>query len=40
MHSIVQGQPFLSIRERVLKGYLKGNAGEGKYVTFCRPLEL
>jgi hypothetical protein len=40
MHSIVQGQPFLSIRERLLKGYLKGNAAEGKYVTICRPLEL
>jgi hypothetical protein len=40
MHSIVQRQPFLSIRERLLKGYFKGNAGERKYVTFCRPLEL
>jgi hypothetical protein len=40
MHSIVQDQPFLSIRKRFFKGYLKGNAGEGKYVTFGRPLEL
>jgi hypothetical protein len=40
MHSIVQGQPFLSLHERLLKGYLKSNAGEGIYVTFCRPLEL
>jgi hypothetical protein len=40
MQSIVQGQPFLSVRKRLLKGYLEGNAGEGKYVTFCRPLEL
>jgi hypothetical protein len=34
MHSIVQRQHFLSIHVRSLKGYLKGNAGEGKYVTF------
>jgi hypothetical protein len=40
MRLIVQGQPFLSIRKKMLKGYLKGNAGEGKYVTFRRPLEL
>ena len=40
IHSIVQRQAFRSICERLLKGYLKGNAGEGKYVTFCRPLEL
>ena len=25
---------------KIIEGYLKGNAGEGKYVTFCRPLEL
>ena len=39
-HSIIQCQPFLSIRERLLKGYLKCDAREGKYVTFCRSLEL
>jgi hypothetical protein len=39
-HLIVQGQPFLSLRERLLNSYLKGNAGKGKYVTFCRPPEL
>jgi hypothetical protein len=41
MHSIVQGQPLLSLRtERRLKGYLKSSAREGIYVTFRRPPEL